>query len=525
MGPERKRNQSLESLKMSLEDILQTNNCFTNKAELYRALVERDLFKGVYTTFINYTDELPLEFKTNIDKKLEENKLTKAAALHLCVQELLDSKMYYTRREIYAVLKNKEMVDYTEHRFNFYFKTQQFTLPKGFHGSSSHKGHKKKSERLQELCDLVKSVGTNDAAILAEKMKLGRGSVLMLARDSGISLANTNVELYPVITRRDPVRDAVIAHDPPYLTYDALAKAAAEKTGQKKISRQRMVQYLRGTGQRESWQQRCDAYKKTLHEKKQQLNEEQKLLVDSKQQLVQLVSAYLWKRAVEEGPATEKAVLYHFKNRKKGSAIGLDRLLGLFNYYYQAKKQGKQLSLEELGEPHKLVATVVGKCLKKAGLEPLYGARDRHVTPLWKKQALERGIDIALPASSIAYLLDIPSHIVQQKIFCNGGKGVKVDSWIAKFGNYKESVEIIRYQHASQLYEALAVGFSRDEAIEYADVSNQGYDYLIEHRKRIEATLVNAIKTLYNQPMYDKPYVTTALKEEADNRSKKYRSF
>lgn len=518
-----------EELNRTLEEILETDQSVRSRAALYRVLQEKDCFKGVYLTFLRYVEALPEEVRTKINTQFPKNGLSRSKeerkavgrskkewdALRIYIQELLDSGKYFTRKEVYQVLKDEGKAACVEISFIQYFRKQHFTLPKNFRICSKHKSHKKRSERLKELSDLIESLGTNDAQVLAENMRLTVGRVASIAQKEKISLTNTfGLERLRVF-RRNPIRDEVIAHNPPYLTLDALAQAEAEKTGQEKpITRERMRQYLIGTGQYNAWQQRRDAYEIKLKDEKIELN-------NAQQQLVDLMLAYLWKKAVDEGPAMEKAVMYHLKNRNRGNkeyeAINLKRLIGLFTDYYTAKEQGKQLSLEELGKPYSIFFTNVRYILKAVGEESMYGVLDRHITPAWKKQALQRGKDLAISASQIAYFLDISDHVAHQNLKRYGRKGIPVDKWLVQFGNRK-NLETIQYKHASQLYEALDVGFSREEARIYAGrrdkpLSENALAYILDHRQEIEPVLVNAIRVLYNQLEYNKSYVTKELKE------------
>lgn len=183
-------------------------------------------------------------------------------ALKAEIQTMLDQGKYCTRREIYHVLKDKGKTVYTEGSFIEYFKKQGFTLSENFH--TPHVEHKKRDERLRELSDLVTSQDTNDAVVLAEKMHVSINYLRKLAKELEIHLTNSTSYF---VRKRNPLRDAAIAHEPPYLTLKALAQAEAAAEGKEHpVTEGRMYQYMEGTQQYEAWQQRRDAYKQKQKE-------------------------------------------------------------------------------------------------------------------------------------------------------------------------------------------------------------------------------------------------------------------
>lgn len=190
------------------------------------------------------------------------------------IQELLDSGKYFTRREIYHILKDEGKIVYNkEVSFTEYFRKQGFTLSENFY--TPHVEHKKKDERLRELSDLVTSQNTNDAVVLAEEMHVSINYLRKLAKKLKIHLTNSTSYF---VRKRNPQRDAAIAHEPPYLTLKALAQAEAAAEGRERpVSEGRMYQYMEGTQQYEAWQQRRDAYKRELkQEEYHRLNKETK---------------------------------------------------------------------------------------------------------------------------------------------------------------------------------------------------------------------------------------------------------
>ena len=444
-----------------------------------------------------------LSFMTDRDSHLDDH-------LHNHVQELLDTGRYHSKVEVYTQLKREGVINTTLAVFYHQMRNESFTFPKGFHAGS--RNHQKSSERLGMLRILVFKGGITDCAVLAEKMGLGKERVYRLALSDGISLRNTSC-CQNVVRKNDHIRDRWIAHEPP-LTLEEITEEEAKEKGKKPVSSNRIIQYLIGTEQYGIWKKRRGDYRKEQKEQKKIFD----LTKNPQQELVDLLAAYLLKRAVDEGPAAEKAVRYHLRNRNHGNinkAIGLKRLLGLFTDYYHAKEQGKLVSLEELGKPYNIFYVSVGQIFKRADVEPLHGSLDRHVIPRHKKEALDRAIDLLLAVSDIAYFLEIPHSFSKQfwhhrkkqgyhytifKLYRGGGKGP----------------EFTHYRHASKIYEALDAGFTEEEACEYAGtkgrtLSQKAFAYVINHRNELETTIIQTLQVLYNKPNHNKPYVTAEL--------------
>ena len=135
--------------------------------------------------------------------------------------------------------------------------------------------------------------------------------------------------------------------------------------------------------------------------------------------------------AREEPFAVQKTIKYIQSLRSaKRAKYRHELLITIFDRYERAMNNGEKLSLEQLGEGLGLLLPSIGKILKRAGLEPLYGARERHTTPYEKKEALKRSHAIDMSASDIAYFLEIPTYVVWQN-FRRIGERPKVNNFFS----------------------------------------------------------------------------------------------
>jgi hypothetical protein len=89
-----------------------------------------------------------------------------------------------------------------------------------------------------------------------------------------------------------------------------------------------------------------------------------------------------------------------------------------------------------------------------------------------------------------------PLRLIKQIVHRRGGKG----SYI-KFS----------YRHASQIYEAQDMGFSRDEMKYLLDLPFEAIDYGLSERKTLEPKLIKQLRALYGDNTLSKPYKITLI--------------
>jgi hypothetical protein len=270
------------------------------------------------------------------------------------------------------------------------------------------------------------------------------------------------------------------------------------------ISRQRMERYLRATDQHETW--------KTIREQAKQEREE---LTETRKHLTATVFQLMLKKAEEDETEKGTAVRvyfsrkYHSKTPRKDNKrpITFEELLVFYKTYFDVRKQDKLLSLKELGVTIDRHPTTAKYLLSEAGLEALYGKKNRHTVPEYKKQAIKRAFSLPMTAVDIAYFLELGTHSVIELFHSTGPRPVyspikifEQDRETHKFGN-----RYLTYRQASQIYELLDFGFTEtDICNEYPE---QFIEYSTEHRNEIEPLIIHALDTLYPEFRHRKPYL------------------
>ncbi len=87
----------------------------------------------------------------------------------------------------------------------------------------------------------------------------------------------------------------------------------------------------------------------------------------------------------------------------------------------------------------------MSKIIKRVGLIPLAQPHKkvRTVTSPYKKECLERAIEIELPATDIAYFLHLPPYVVDQFFYIHykgDKKRPQVERSIKRYGKTKDKV-------------------------------------------------------------------------------------
>lgn len=277
-----------------------------------------------------------------------------------------------------------------------------------------------------------------------------------------------------------------------------------------RLSRERIRQYINGSGQYNDWRK-----------KRQEVKEELGIGKKANQRKIKdlqgrLISA-LWVRAEElakkEDWAFQKAVEY-LRSYKANYPWNhtFPQLYKLFKVYERAQKKGKKLSLEKIGEKVDLYGTSVDNILARIGIEPMYGKKEQIIKKRREKmEATIRGVDTCFSSSDIAYFLNLPDHVPYMR-FQNMGIKRGRNIWL------RVGKDWFTYRLASQIYEARDCGFSGKDVMELLDVKGEIVDYALEHRRELEPKIVKGIRILYNDKKIKNPYVTKRMKERLEKR-------
>ncbi|MEK6861348.1 MAG: hypothetical protein AABY07_05235, partial [Nanoarchaeota archaeon] len=263
------------------------------------------------------------------------------------------------------------------------------------------------------------------------------------------------------------------------------------------LTHQRIIQILGRTGKNEL---RKEIRKKLKLEEKLSRLERKR----SYQGIASLFTQRMLQLAEKEGWAYKKAAEYDISKRRINyRATPLEKLIKLFSLYEKALKEDKKLGLIELAKKSGFsYAAQVGKVLKRVGLEPLYGARDRHPTSKDKREAIKRAYSF-MQNRDIAYFVGVNFPVVER----------------AKYHyNLKRSPGIIdgKYRIVSQIYDAKDAGFKLDEIVELLSdykefdrpIVNKDLVRVILKDKTIKEDLVEKLRIMFDDNSINKPYLT-----------------
>jgi len=142
----------------------------------------------------------------------------------------------------------------------------------------------------------------------------------------------------------------------------------------------------------------------------------------------------------------------------------------------------------------------MSRILRRVGLEPLYGIRNRHANLNSKEiEAILRSSEIDMPIPDIGYFLALPEHLISQYI-----NKRKVRSYyqykVKGKGNY------LTYRIASQVYEAKDLGFKSEEIAELIETKKEMVELALEKRFELEPKIIEGLRILYNRTDIDRPF-------------------
>lgn len=261
---------------------------------------------------------------------------------------------------------------------------------------------------------------------------------------------------------------------------------------QARVTRERIRQYIRDTGQRQTFME-----KRKMHTKGR-----------LRRRLVAALKTHAIQRAYKESRAMQKFVDYYL-NARRPLGIPIQKFGKFLRLYKDAEDSGTKPSMEELAAQSG-IGLVSYRVLKIFGLETPYGrVRRFHRIPPEKKQAIERAYYTDMPLSDIAFFLGLAQFNVQhnmQRIF--GDTGTR-KQYIEQF-TVSDSGGYFSYRHASQIYEAQGLGFNEGEIAYLFDIKPRAVQYAMQHRQKIGQGIITALDVLYPDVKHEKPYLNSA---------------
>ena len=292
------------------------------------------------------------------------------------------------------------------------------------------------------------------------------------------------------------------------------------------VSRQRIYEYLRNTGQHELWK---DQRSKAVHTVSLVTAADSVLqkdpLITGHSSFVTLLSNRLEQKVgnleqkVTDGIASvtdiacAKAVRYWFPRRRAPLLKPLEVYVKTLDAYYTGIERNEKYSVMQLSEMGGLSFPHVGIFLKRVGGRPMYRSFTRQATSMDKKKAIYRGGELKMSHQDIAYFLNLPSYVVRT----NPGYKARCVSKVEQLsyscvGSNPTIIRRVPLRDVSQMYEAYDAGFSVAETVEFFREGKRclytkpQVRFFRRKRKKIEPSLVGVLRLFYNDPELEKPY-------------------
>ena len=282
------------------------------------------------------------------------------------------------------------------------------------------------------------------------------------------------------------------------------------------ISYTRVQQLLKETGVYESWKESRPHYASAQEKHKMILEDIAGMINNVAGGLVSIIQEAAYRNSGEEQWAEKKAFEYLRKHPR--SKLGLEKITALFSLYIDAEKNGNRISLSEFSELAQIPVMTISKIFNKSSLEPMVRGRlERHPINKEKKDALRRIAESGTKLSSrdISYFLGIPDYVANQDIRiygCEFSGGLRKDIGL-RCGLRRKH---ITYALASQIYEAIDLGFDVEETAELNDTTNKIIIYALSDRAVISRDIRRELRILYPGRKSNKSYLSS--EENKDNK-------
>lgn len=392
----------------------------------------------------------------------------------------------------YAEIANDvgELVEVTglsESTINSYASIGRIQLP----GRRLIARHQPREQRIQQIRTSAETAP--DLETMSEQTGLNKRTIKLYGFQEGIDLPEEKEPSLPLTPTRRPEIDELIAKGH---TLKQIGDRVGSLSGNKKtLSRERVRQYINGTGQYEEWR-RLRKLCSPEERKRTQLRFLRFLVKTAKQ-----------KCRDQQDPALEKAIEYYFSRKQKRlegptPIIQFEKIYSLFSSYFEAQQEGTPLALSDLGELSNIQTNTVGNILRRADLKPMHypAHKKRIVTSPEKKQAIDRSYNLEMNAPDIAYFIGVSPWIVSQRFNDIGKRGKP--HFIANLTKGR-----LDYRKASQIYEAQDLEFTEEQISELLDTHPDLVSHALQNESTIETKIIEALDTIYPETQHQKPYL------------------
>lgn len=214
-------------------------------------------------------------------------------------------------------------------------------------------------------------------------------------------------------------------------------------------------------------------------------------------------------KAIEYLLCTKGEITYYPPEKRYKKHYSFFELEIIFNRYHKAQRKGIKLSLRELTEGFNIKGLGnISMVLKKLGLEPMYGARERIPNISKEKiEAIKRAYSTDLTFVDIGYFLSIPFYVCKQRSKKPRSYKKPIKIWSKRIEKRAPHTEAsLSYSLISQIYESQDLGFTKEETAFLLDTKDFVVSYTLEHRNEIEPKLIGQLRILYNNKEHNKPY-------------------
>ncbi len=347
---------------------------------------------------------------------------------------------------------------------------------------------------LEDRIEKIKQARNNGryAEDVAEEIGVPIKTLRIYANHNCIKLPPFRDQSNRYSARRDSRKDELIKEG-------LKLEAIAHRFG---ITRERIRQYILVTRQHEIWEHAKEQRRYYEKQRDKMLG----ILIN------QIETAGLRNASVGEKLSYEKAIKY--LANKKWHGIYFDELFSIYNDYFTFKERGEKVPLSWFAKKYDRWESVIGRIFKNVGLKPLVKepAKKRVATPKFKKQALERSVEVELSNRDISYFLKV-SIDIPRFFFNDYYKGDKkrrvVKSSIKRFGLLK--MDTLYYRTASEIYEAKDADFRKEEILELCEINDEVYNYALKHKKEIADQIMRNLRIMFPNKPVTKPYVNFSL--------------
>lgn len=271
------------------------------------------------------------------------------------------------------------------------------------------------------------------------------------------------------------------------------------------VTKQAVWNAIKSYGLHEEWKQA----KKSEKDKRVQVGNLSDMINSIAGELVVTINhgAYL---RTGDGQWAEK-MAFAYLQRHRHSSNSFSKLVEVYSAYKIARDNGKRVSLTDFQELTGIHFTNVGNILRDSSLEPLVRGRPkRKPVSKEKKDTLKRVAveGTQLSAADVAYFLDVPEFVALKNLkaygaMFSGGCRSKIGIRGSRSGRQ------LTYRVASEIYEAIDIGFSVEEAAYLADSCVGVVQHALVQRRQIAGEIAETLRILYPKRRSRKPYLST----------------